>query len=357
MKKNYKLLILMSVILPIFFASCTSNQKAKDIPPEPKVEEVKAPEVKPEEPKADVVKPEAPKPDPLLAELKLFQGPNGKVSKARKKAVELGADKSYSELFQVSEALRQKADSDAQAGNYKAAIAKYNEAVIRYETLSNLMNISALRNEIENYNFGRYSPTDYVEAERFSINTIDHYRLDHKMAKESSEDALKLYKKVAAKGYLEFTKTAKDTAKEYKEDCDSIKAARSRKEDYNKAVRTYNQGKVSADRSDYKEAYKSYNEAAKLFAKLYEEVSLRRAEAEKAMAEAAMRQQESSDLALEADKEAPLTEAGEGFSEGELNLQNLSTPQTGAPVENINTKGDEPANTGNSQTNSIGGGR
>lgn len=355
MKKNYKLLILMFTLVPIVFASCASKQKAQDIPPEPKVEEVKAPVVEKEEPKPEVVKPEAPKPDPLLAELKLFQGQNGKVNKARKKAVELGADKAYAELFQVSENLKQKADSDAQAGSYKDAIAKYNEAIIRYDTLSNLMNAAALRAEIETNNFARYSPTDYVEAERFSINTVDHYRLDHKMAKESSEDTLKLYKKVAAKGYFEFTKTAKNTAKEYKDDCDSIKVSRSRKEDYNKAVITYNRGKSAADKSDYKEAYKSYNEAAKLFAKLYEEVSLRRAEAEKAMADAALRQQESSDLALEADKEAPLTEAGEGFSEGELELQNLSTPQTGTPVEKLNTKGDEPTNTGNSQTPAGGG--
>ena len=55
------------------------------------------------------------------------------------------------------------------------------------------------------------------------------------------------------------------------------------------------------------------------------------------MAEAAKRQQESSNLALEADKEAPLIEAGEGFTDGELDLQNVSTPETSTPVENINT--------------------
>lgn len=175
------------------------------------------------------------------------------------------------------------------------------------------------------------------------------------MAKESSEDALKLYKKVVNKGYFEFAKTAKDSAKESKYYCDSIKVARSRKEEYNNAVKTYNRGKSAADKADYKEAYMSYDEAAKLFAKLYVEVSLKRAEAERAMAEAAKRQQESSDLALEADKEAPLTEGGEGFTEGDLDLQNLSTPQTGAPVENINTKGDAPANTENNQTTTEGG--
>ncbi len=340
MKKNYKLIILMFVLVPILFASCASKQKAKDIPPEPKVEDVKTSDVEQEGAETD----------PILAKLKLFQGEDGKVNQVRKRAIELGADEAYPDFFNAADDVKQKADTDVAAGNLKEAIAKYEEAVSRYETLINLTEASNLRTEIEANGFAAYSPADYAEAERFSINTIDHYNLDYTMAKESSEDALKLYKKVVNKGYFEFAKTAKDTAIESKYYCDSIKVARSRKEEYNNAVRTYNRGKSAADMADYKEAYISYDGAAKLFAKLYVEVSLKRAEAEKAMAEATIRQQESSDLALEADKEAPLTEGGEGFTEGELDLQDLSTPQTGAPVENINTQDDESENTDNSQT-------
>ena len=340
MKKNYKLIILMFVLVPILFASCASKQKAKDIPPEPKVEDVKTSDVEQEGAETD----------PILAKLKLFQGEDGKVNQVRKRAIELGADEAYPDFFNAADDVKQKADTDVAAGNLKEAIAKYEEAVSRYETLINLTEASNLRTEIEANGFAAYSPSDYADAERFSINTVDHYPLDHKMAKESSEDALKLYKKVVNKGYFEFAKTAKDSAKESKYYCDSIKVARSRKEEYNNAVRTYNRGKSAADMADYKEAYISYDGAAKLFAKLYVEVSLKRAEAEKAMAEATIRQQESSDLALEADKEAPLTEGGEGFTEGELDLQDLSTPETGAPVENINTQDDESENTDNSQT-------
>ena len=340
MKKNYKLIILMFVLVPILFASCASKQKAKDIPPEPKVEDVKTSDVEQEGAETD----------PILAKLKLFQGEDGKVNQVRKRAIELGADEAYPDFFNAADDVKQKADADVAAGNLKEAIAKYEEAVSRYETLINLTEASNLRTEIEANGFAAYSPADYAEAERFSINTIDHYNLDYTMAKESSEDALKLYKKVVNKGYFEFAKTAKDTAIESKYYCDSIKVARSRKEEYNNAVRTYNRGKSAADMADYKEAYISYDGAAKLFAKLYVEVSLKRAEAEKAMAEATIRQQESSDLALEADKEAPLTEGGEGFTEGELDLQDLSTPETGEPVENINTQDDESENTDNSQT-------
>ena len=340
MKKNYKLIILMFVLVPILFASCASKQKAKDIPPEPKLEDVKTSDVEQEGAETD----------PILAKLKLFQGEDGKVNQVRKRAIELGADEAYPDFFNAADDVKQKADTDVAAGNLKEAIAKYEEAVSRYETLINLTEASNLRTEIEANGFAAYSPADYAEAERFSINTIDHYNLDYTMAKESSEDALKLYKKVVNKGYFEFAKTAKDTAIESKYYCDSIKVARSRKEEYNNAVRTYNRGKSAADMADYKEAYISYDGAAKLFAKLYVEVSLKRAEAEKAMAEATIRQQESSDLALEADKEAPLTEGGEGFTEGELDLQDLSTPETGAPVENINTQDDESENTDNSQT-------
>ena len=50
-----------------------------------------------------------------------------------------------------------------------------------------------------------------------------------------------------------------------------------------------------------------------------------------------------------------MTEGGEGFTEGDLDLQDLSTPQTEAPVENINTQDDESENTGNNQTTAEGG--
>ena len=351
MKKNCKMIIILSVIVLILFSACASKQKTQDPVPEPKIEETKTDEAESETPKQEAVKPE----DPLLAELMLFQGENGKVNQARKRAVELGADEAYPDFFNAADDVKQKADTDVAAGNLKEAIAKYDETVSRYETLSNLMSAAALRIEIETNGFAAYSPVDYADAERFSINAVDHYSLDYNMAKESSEDALKLYKKVANKGYFEFAKTAKDSAKESKYYCDSIKVARSRKEEYNNAVKTYNRGKSAADKADYKEAYMSYDEAAKLFAKLYVEVSLKRAEAERAMAEAAKRQQESSDLALEADKEAPLTEGGEGFAEGDLDLQDLSTPQTEAPVENINTQDDESENTENNQTTAEGG--
>ena len=341
MNKNYKLLIVLFALMTLLFFSCASKQKTEDIvtKPEPaKTEEVQADTVKQEEPKAEPIKP---KEDPLLAELKLLRSENGKVNKAKRRAVSLGADKAYADFFRFSEDLREKAEADASSGNLKGAIEKYNEAIVRYDTLSNLMEASSLRKEIDDNSFARFSPDDYVEAEKFSLNAIDHYNLDYKLAKEASEDALKFYKKVVNKGYLEFTNAAGAAAKEYKEDCDSIKVARSRKEEYNKAVRLFNKGKTAADRANYKEAYKIYTESANLFAKLYEEVSAKRAEAERAMAEAAKRQQESSNLALEADKEAPLTEAGEGFTDGELDLQNVSTPETGTPVETINTSDGE----------------
>ena len=137
MKKNYKLLILMSILVPLLFASCASKQKTQNALPEPKVEEVKAPDVEKEDPKQENVKPEVPKTDPLLANLKLFQGENGKVNKARKKAVELGADEAYPDFFNAADDVKQTADTAAETGNLKEARAKYDEAVIKYETLSN----------------------------------------------------------------------------------------------------------------------------------------------------------------------------------------------------------------------------
>ena len=135
MKKNYKLIILMFVLVPILFASCASKQKAKDIPPEPKVEDVKTSDVEQEGAETD----------PILAKLKLFQGEDGKVNQVRKRAIELGADEAYPDFFNAADDVKQKADTDVAAGNLKEAIAKYEEAVSRYETLINLTEASKLR--------------------------------------------------------------------------------------------------------------------------------------------------------------------------------------------------------------------
>lgn len=332
MKNCHKILIIAFTFFVVLFSACKSTPETKpDVKPVPeKITEKEKPQSA-----EDLEKTK------LLAEIDAIK--NGRLKDAKEKAVSLEADTVYPDKFAEAEETEAAAEDNISAENLKEALAKYNEAADRYEILSNLMQASSLRKEIEEFGFARFAPDEYVEAERLSLNTLEHYELDYKMAKETSEDAVKLYEKTANKGYFEFAKTAKAVAKESKADCDSIKVARSRTEDYNNAVRMFNAGKAKAEESDFRAAFHSYNNSAEMFRTLYTAVSAKRAEAEAAMQEAARKQQESSNLALEADKEAPLTEAGEGFSEEEIQLEDKSSIQTNEAVEDIESDEEEPA--------------
>lgn len=319
MNKNYKIVIAVFIAFTVLFSACKSTPKAK--PDE-------TPASKPAEQPAEGIKhvPDSGKAE-SADELEKIR--NGRLKTAREHAVELKADIVYLEEFAEADATAANAEKEAENGRIKEAIAKYNEAADRYETLSNLMAAAALRGEIEKYGFARFASEDYAEAEKLAINTLEHYGLDYKMAKETSEDTLKLYTKVTEKGYFEFAKSARNTAKESKADCDSIRAARSRTDDYNNAVRLFNEGKAKAEEKDFRAAFYLYNTSAESFKTLYNQVASKRVQAEAAMNEAARKQQESSALALEADKEAPLTEDADGFSGGELELEDKTTQQSG----------------------------
>ncbi len=330
MKKSLKVFLVVVASISVLFSACKSEPEPKPVEkPKPKVEKPKVEEKGPSQAELDAAREK----QELLAELERLQAENGPVQKARERAIELGADKSYPEEFAVPENLLEAAKADIEAENLKEAVAKLNESIMRYDTLSNLMLAAQMKAEIEENNFSRYASEDFEEAEKMKANTLTHYELDHNKAKESSDEALEFYKKVINQGYYEFAKDSRARAEEAKSDCDSIKVARSRTKDYNFAVRLFAVGKTDVDNSEYKKAYEAFTGAADKFTTLYEEVSVRRAEAEIAMAEAAKKQEESSNLALEADKEAPLTEPTEGFNDGELELEDKSSPKAEDDVE------------------------
>ncbi len=327
MKKSLKILISLFAIMSILFSACKSTPEAKPEPkPKPKVEKTG-----PSQAELDAAKER----ERLLAELERLQAEEGPLQKARERAIELEADKAYPEEFALAELLVKNAKADIEADKLQEAIDKFNEAIDRYNTLSNLMLAKQMKTEIEENSFARYASDDFDEAEKMFSNTLEHYKLDSKMAFESSEDALTLYKKVINEAYYQLAEDARMLAKEAKADCDSIKVARSRTEDYNSSVRLFNVGKGEVELKEFKKAYIAFKGAAEQFKLLYEEVSVKRAEAEKAMEEAAKKQEESSKLALEADKESPLTDAIEGFNDEELELEDKSSPLADTPVEGI----------------------
>lgn len=328
MKKYQKILIVFFTISVCVFSGCKSKPETK-------------PPVKPQPTEPQVIEVPVKDNSELLAKIDNLANENGSVNKARQRAVELQADVWYSEQFLYAEQIVENAKSDMQNEMFEDAFAKYSEAVVRYDTLSILMESYSTRKEIEENNFAHYSAEDYAEAERFSLNTLDHYELDYAMAKETAQDSLTLYKKVLSVGYREAAKNAKASAKESKADCDSIKVARSRTEDYNKAVRLFNEGKKANEALDYKSAFLLYNQSFQSFNKLYKETLEKRAAAELAIANAAQKQKESSGLALEADMESPMTDNDVDFSNKDFDLEDRTSPKSGEAIEDIDESEDE----------------
>ena len=321
MRKTQKVLIFFLMVTAIVLSSCKSTPKA----------------VQNDKPKPNTAAAQAEK-ERLLAEIAKIEGENGKLQKAREKAVSLEADTAYPQQFTAADELAEKAKADAAGGNLKEALAKYNEAINRYDTLSGLMEVAAMRKEIEEHKFEKYNPEAYSKANGLWENTtqeLENSSPNYKTVRENSEKTAELYKTILNAGYYDLTKAAQAAARAAKEKCDSIKVARSRTEEYNKAVLTYNTGKVHASENNYREAYMSYKNSGEAFSLLYGEVSVKRREAAKAISDAGKKQQQSAKLAREADKEAPLTKAGEGFGSGELELENKTTPMAGEKIEEI----------------------
>lgn len=344
MNKKIKILISIFFVVAVLISSCKSKpetvpevkqepEKVEVVKPKPETNEQKKVK-KTEQPKKEKSATEIQK-ERLLAEIDKLK--KGAVKAAREQAERLEANSVYPDKFADAAKTETDADKAAKSGKLKDAISKYKDAIYRYDTLSNLMKAGQLRSEIEEFGFAPLLPNDYSSAEKLSMLALENYDNNCKLAKENSEGAVKLYKKVVAKGYREFSEKAKASAKANKADCDSIKVARSRTDDYNNAVRTFNEGKSNERNADFKASFLKYTDSAKMFSTLYSEVSVKREAATAAMKEAARKQQESSQLALEADQEAPLKEGEtiEGFTDVEIGLEDKSSAQSTKKVEDI----------------------
>lgn len=234
--------------------------------------------------------------------------------KARKEAIENGADKSLSSLFEKADKKMHLA-KESSIKDKKAGIGMFDEAKKMYQTLTNLAKCLEYKKEIEENNFQKHDPKKYDDAQSLYSSAIEKYNNDDFSSISDSENALSLYKSLYDNGYFELASAAKKIAKEAKEKCDSIKAARSMTKNYNVAVGLYNTGNVHMTDKNYKEAYKSYTDSGNVFDETFKTVEEKRKEAVIALERAKEKLKASSSLAGEADRISPLAEGTEGFDE------------------------------------------
>ena len=121
-----------------------------------------------------------------------------------------------------------------------------------------------------------------------------------------------------------FRALAKDARKKAvasKKNADSVKAAVSRKTDYDKAVKFVTDGDSMFVTGGAEKAVDSYNQAAASFEKLYNDISEKRAQAQAAIDAAKKRVAESEQTAEQADETVPLgDEKVEGIEDEDTQL-------------------------------------
>lgn len=321
MSKTPKTLLYILCVCAVLFGFGACKSK-----PEPKPESKPEP-VKPVEP---VKSEEQEKVAQLLDE----------VAKARAAAVKVKADTAYPAQFKSADDTAAEAKKDYDANNFTAAQGKAQKAITQYRTLINQMRIADLKAKIDKHNLSSYDAESYRKGEELAAKISGLYESDSDGAFKISEQALNYYESVANAGFASMVADAKKKADEARERCDSIKAAAAMKDAYEKTVSRYRYAGIAAGNKKYEQAYTGYMTAADEFNDIYEKVKVKRAQANDAMERAKARQEASSKLAKDADREAPLPENAEGFSEEPIDLEELqhstTTGNTAAPAKGGN---------------------
>ncbi len=304
MNKTLKTLfyILCVSVLLFGFGSCKSK-------PEPKPESKPEP-VKPAEPEKN---------EEQEKTAQLFD----EVAKVRAEAVKVKADTAYPAQFKSADDTAAEAKKDYDANNFDSAQGKAQKAITKYRTLINQMRIADLKAKIDKHNLSSYDAESYRKGEELAAKITGLYESDTDGAFKTSEQALNYYESVANAGFASMVADAKKKADEARERCDSIKAAAAMKDAYEKTVSRYRYAGIAAGNKKYEQAYTGYMTAADEFNDIYEKVKVKQARATEAMERAKARQEASSKLAKDADREAPLPENAEGFSEEPVNLDEL----------------------------------
>lgn len=315
MNKTLKSLfcILCVSVLLFGFGACKSQP---DPQPDPKPEAVEP--VEPEMPTEPEKNEEEEKAARLLNEL----------AKVRAEAIKAKADKAYSVQFKSADDTAAEAKRDYESNSFEAAQTKAQKAIAQYHTLINQMKINGLKEAIDKNDLSAYDAESYKKAEELSVKIPDLYESEPAQAFETSQQALNYYETVKEAGFSTLMNDAKKKADEARERCDSVKGATAMKNPYAKAVNRYRTAGIATGNKKYEQAYTGYMTAADEFNDIYEKVKVKQAQANEAMERARARQEASSKLAQDADREAPLPENAEGFSEEPVDLDELQRSTT-----------------------------
>lgn len=306
MKKRYFWISILC-ILCLLFVACKSTPEEEPVAPEVVV---------PVEPAPEVVEPTPePEPEPLPDFSEKNTALRNAVYDAREKAIEAGALANFPEEFLAMDAYAASLDATFEAEkSSEGYFVKAQDLLDMYKCFENLSKSLVLYEKIQEYDLAQYSSEEENEkadnlADEFSnIETFENIDGAYYFAK--SEEMLALYEIIATRGFKTIANEARAQVVESKKLADEIKASVASKEEYKAANDIFINADASASRMEWENAYNGYQTANKAMTVVYETVSVKRAAAEKAMAEAKARAEAAAAYAEKADTIAPLTEEG-----------------------------------------------
>lgn len=259
------------------------------------------------------------------------------LANARNRALEAGAGDMFKTEF---DALEAKVLPSLEGGDDTAAEA-YRNQIAAYEALEYLSYAGKKAKIIEERGLASYDEASYNSGNTAFQEALPLISSDPVAARDNARSALESYQLVIDTAYRILGEEAEKSLLKEKELCDSIKAQISMKDAYAACEASYARGLEQKNSGKFEESYFIFEGLISEYRNVYEQANAKREAALAAMQAASDKQAGVRELALEADKIAPLE--GEDEPEYELPEENLSVEEIEAAgfvtVEEAETSG------------------
>ncbi len=234
------------------------------------------------------------------------------IQAARKAAIEAGAAEANPVAWAAAEADYEVQKKIMEAGGSSSDMsAVLRDLNYRYQGLTALANAQKEKAFVDENEWASYNRASYDNGSKRVTDLTDPLKTfeSGKAFFDTAVAAEKDFDTVINSAYRTIAKEERAKAFEAKKQADSVKAAVSRKVDYEQAVASFKSGDSHYVTGNLKGSIEDYIASRQAFETLFAEISEARAQALAAIEAARKRVSESEDVALAADKEAPLGNA------------------------------------------------
>jgi tetratricopeptide (TPR) repeat protein len=142
----------------------------------------------------------------------------------------------------------------------------------------------SLRSQIQEFDLAQYAQSDFDAGEtQFAAAEVAYGTEEYATAEEGFSLAIDSYTKVIREGLSAILRSRREEATAQKELADEMKASVAVADNYATALEVYNEAIAAAEAGDDQEAAELFENAAVLFAQVYEQATEKRRQALEAM--------------------------------------------------------------------------